>query len=83
MDGQIIASVVAVVGSLGGALIGTLIQREGKNLQRLSDELNDIVLEFRPDIMWLVTLGVWLRFGLAAVYLTVRRLLARLGLKRG
>jgi hypothetical protein len=31
MDGQIIASIVAVVGSLGGALIGALIQREEKN----------------------------------------------------
>ena len=27
--------------------------------------------------------GVWLRFGLAAAYLTVRRLLAGVGLKRG
>ena len=30
MDGQIIALVVAVVGSLGDTLIGALIQREGK-----------------------------------------------------
>jgi hypothetical protein len=35
MDGQIIASVVAVVRSLGGALIGALIQREGKKLAAL------------------------------------------------
>lgn len=36
MDGQIIASIVAVVGSLGGALIGALIQREGKKLAALA-----------------------------------------------
>ncbi len=34
-------------------------------------------------LMWLVTLGVWLRFGLAAVYLTVRRWLAGWGRMRG
>lgn len=30
MDGQIIASILAVVGSLGSTLIGALIQREEK-----------------------------------------------------
>jgi len=39
--------------------------------------------QYPGALMWLVTLGVWLRFGLAAAYLTVRRLLAGLGLKRG
>ena len=39
--------------------------------------------QYPGALMWLVTLGVWLRFGLAVAYLTVRRLLARLGLKRG
>jgi len=39
--------------------------------------------QYPGALMWLVTLGVWLRFGMAAAYLTVRRLLARLGLKRG
>jgi GT2 family glycosyltransferase len=34
-------------------------------------------------LMWLVTLGVWLRFCLAAAYLTVRRLLAGFRWKRG
>lgn len=34
-------------------------------------------------LMWLVTLGIWLRFGLIAAYSTVRRLLAGLGLKHG
>lgn len=34
-------------------------------------------------LMWLVTLGVWLRFSLVAAYLTVRRLLARFGMKHG
>ena len=39
--------------------------------------------QYPGALMWLVTLGVWLRFGLAAVYLTVRRWLAELGLRRG
>ena len=39
--------------------------------------------QYPGALMWLVTLGVWLRFGLAAGYLTVRRLLAGLGLIRG
>ena len=39
--------------------------------------------QYPGALMWLVTLGVWLRFGLAAVYLTVRRLLARLGSRHG
>ncbi|MCA3160298.1 MAG: glycosyltransferase family 2 protein [Burkholderiales bacterium] len=34
-------------------------------------------------LMWLVTLGVWLRFGLVAAYFTAQSLPARLGLKRG
>lgn len=39
--------------------------------------------QYPGALMWLVTLGVWLRFGLAATYLTVRRLLEGLGLIRG
>lgn len=39
--------------------------------------------QYPGALMWLVTLGVWLRFGLAAVYLTVRRWLAEWGLRRG
>lgn len=39
--------------------------------------------QYPGALMWLVTLGVWLRFGLAAAYLTARRLLAGVGLKRG
>ena len=39
--------------------------------------------QYPGALMWLVTLGVWLRFSLVAVYLTVRRVLARLGFFRG
>ncbi|MCA3152896.1 MAG: glycosyltransferase family 2 protein [Rhodocyclaceae bacterium] len=39
--------------------------------------------QYPGALMWLVTLGVWLRFCLAAIYLTVRRWLAELGLIRG
>ena len=39
--------------------------------------------QYPGALMWLVTLGVWLRFGLAAAYLTLRRLLIELGLIRG
>lgn len=39
--------------------------------------------QYPGALMWLVTLGVWLRFGLAAVYLTARRWLAGLGRMRG
>lgn len=39
--------------------------------------------QYPGALMWLVTLGVWLRFGLAAAYFTVRRLIAGLGLTRG
>jgi GT2 family glycosyltransferase len=39
--------------------------------------------QYPGALMWMVTLGVWLRFGLAAAYLTARRLLAGLGLIRG
>lgn len=39
--------------------------------------------QYPGALMWLVTLGVWLRFGLVAAYLTVRRLLAALGQHRG
>jgi GT2 family glycosyltransferase len=39
--------------------------------------------QYPGALMWLVTLGVWVRFGLAAAYLTVRRLLAGLGSLRG
>ena len=34
-------------------------------------------------LMWLVTVGVWLRFGLAVVYLTARRVCAKSGAGRG
>lgn len=37
-----------------------------------------------PDVlMWLLVLGVWLRFVMVATYLTIRRLLAELGVFRG
>lgn len=39
--------------------------------------------QYPGALMWLVTLGVWLRFGLAAVYLTGRRWLAGWGRMRG
>ena len=39
--------------------------------------------QYPGALMWLVTVGVWLRFGLVAVYLTVRRWLASLGRIRG
>jgi GT2 family glycosyltransferase len=39
--------------------------------------------QYPGALMWLVTVGVWLRFGLTAVYLTVRRWLASLGRIRG
>ena len=39
--------------------------------------------QYPGALMWLVMLGVWLRFGLAAVYLTARRWLASLGRMRG
>jgi len=39
--------------------------------------------EYPGILMGLVTVGVWMRFGLVASYWTVRRLLARLGLARG
>ncbi|HQQ35608.1 MAG TPA: glycosyltransferase, partial [Rugosibacter sp.] len=39
--------------------------------------------QYPGALMWLVTLGVWLRFGLAAVYLTARRWLAGWGRMRG
>jgi GT2 family glycosyltransferase len=39
--------------------------------------------QYPGALMWLVTVGVWLRFSLAAVYLTVRRWLASLGRIRG
>lgn len=39
--------------------------------------------QYPGALMWLVTLGVWLRFVLAAVYLTMRRWLAELGAIRG
>lgn len=64
MDGQIIASVVAVVGSLGGTLIGALIQREGKKLAALERRIERYRLEIQArqaeeDIAaaWLVELG--------------------------
>lgn len=64
MDGQIIASVVAVVGSLGGALIGAMIQREGKKLAALERRIERYRLEIQArqaeeDIAaaWLVELG--------------------------
>jgi len=41
------------------------------------------VHQYPGGLMWLVTLGVWLRFGLAAGYLTARQVLARLGSRRG
>lgn len=39
--------------------------------------------QYPGALMWLVTFGVWLRFGLAVADLAVRRLLAGLGLIRG
>ncbi|MBS3963811.1 MAG: glycosyltransferase family 2 protein [Methylomonas sp.] len=39
--------------------------------------------QYPGALMWLVTFGVWLRFGLAAADLAVRRLLVGLGLIRG
>lgn len=39
--------------------------------------------QYPGPLMWLVTLGVWLRFVLVAVYLTVRRVLAKFFLGRG
>ena len=39
--------------------------------------------QYPGALMWLVMLGVWLRFGLAAVYLTARRWLAGWGRMRG
>jgi len=39
--------------------------------------------QYPGALMWLVTFGVWLRFGLVAAYLTVRRLIDGLGLIRG
>ncbi len=39
--------------------------------------------QYPGALMWLVTFGVWLRFGLAAVYLTARRWLAGWGRMRG
>lgn len=39
--------------------------------------------QYPGALMWLVTLGVWLRFGRAAVYLTGRRWLAGWGRMRG
>ena len=49
MDGQIIASIVAVLGSLGGALIGALIQREGKKLAALERRIERYRLEIKLD----------------------------------
>jgi GT2 family glycosyltransferase len=38
--------------------------------------------QYPGGLMWVVTLGVWLRFGMVAVYFTVRRWLTRLRLIR-
>jgi hypothetical protein len=35
MDTQVLSSVIAVAGTISGALIGAFIQREGKKLERL------------------------------------------------
>jgi GT2 family glycosyltransferase len=39
--------------------------------------------QYPGGLMWMVMLGVWMRFGLVAVYLTARRWLSRLRLIRG
>lgn len=64
MEGQIIASIVAVVGTLGGTLIGALIQREAKKIASLERRVERYRVEIRArqaeeDVaaLWLLELG--------------------------
>ena len=65
MDAQILASAVAVVGTIGGALVGALIQRDAKKMTALQRRVDRYRAEIRArqaeeDVAaaWLVELGV-------------------------
>jgi hypothetical protein len=64
MDAQFVSSAIAVVGTLGGALIGTLSQREAKKIGRLerrlkrySDEIRARQAEEAAAARWLFSLN--------------------------
>ncbi|MGA2633640.1 MAG: hypothetical protein ABSF16_05345 [Terracidiphilus sp.] len=45
MDAQIASSAIAIVGTLGGALIGAFSQREGKRISRLEQKVEQYRVE--------------------------------------
>jgi hypothetical protein len=65
MDGQVSAAIIAVVGTLGGSIIGWLSQRDGKTTARLerkvaryADEIRARQAEEDVACRWLVELNV-------------------------
>ena len=64
MDGQVIAAVIAVLGTLGGALVTTWAQREAKKtaamerrIQRYRAEIRARQAEEETAALWLTELG--------------------------
>ena len=64
MDTQVVSSVVAVVGTLGGALIGAFAQREAKKIgklerkvERYEDEIRARQVEEDAAAEWLFSLN--------------------------